>query len=67
MADTPEATFALSASRLCGVAARILGWRIADFWHATPAELAMALDTPIPTAAAPSRAEITRMMERDDG
>lgn len=32
-----------AALRLCGLAARQLGWRPRDFWAATPAELAAAL------------------------
>jgi uncharacterized phage protein (TIGR02216 family) len=30
--------------RLCGAAAIVLGWRPNEFWEATPAELAMALN-----------------------
>jgi len=30
----------MCAARLCGLAARVLGWRPAEFWAATPAELA---------------------------
>ena len=32
-----------AALRAAGLAARWLGWRPADFWSATPAELAAAL------------------------
>jgi hypothetical protein len=32
--------FGENATRLCGLAARVLGWRPAEFWAATPAELA---------------------------
>ncbi|WP_232305410.1 phage tail assembly chaperone [Erythrobacter dokdonensis] len=49
------------------MSARLLGWRPAEFWSATPGELVMALtdsgDSPFP--AAPSQEAIARMMERD--
>ena len=32
-------TFGPAALRLCALAARLLGWRPAEFWAATPAEL----------------------------
>ncbi len=32
-------TFGEAAERLCGAAAMLLGWRPAEFWDATPAEL----------------------------
>lgn len=35
--------FGVAAVRLAGLAARLLGWRPAEFWAATPAELAAAL------------------------
>lgn len=66
MADPAEDAFARAALRLAPIAARLLGWRMPDFWQATPAELAMALDPHEPIPSAPSRAEITRMMEHDD-
>ena len=59
----------LGAHRLAGLAARWLGWRPAEFWAATPAELAAAILPGSGDAAlAPlSRAELTRLMEADDG
>ena len=36
-------TFAERAVELAGFASMILGWRPADFWESTPAELASAL------------------------
>lgn len=62
-----RATFAEAAACWAGLAARLLGWRPADFWSATPGELAMALTEPEPFAAfpPPSREVIARMMERD--
>jgi hypothetical protein len=61
------ATFADAATRWCGLSARLLGWRPADFWNATPAELAMALADPADPACPfpPNREMIARMMERD--
>lgn len=59
--------FGEAAARWCGLSARLLGWRPAEFWSATPAELAMALATPDDPAdlVPPSRETIARMMERD--
>jgi hypothetical protein len=61
------ATFAAAASRCCAIAAQVLGWRPAEFWSTTPAELAMALTLSDESAASPppSRETIARMMERD--
>jgi Phage tail assembly chaperone protein, TAC len=36
--------FADTAVRLCGQCALLLGWRPAEFWESTPAELACILD-----------------------
>lgn len=36
-------SFCESAARLMGVAAMLLGWQPADFWAATPGELAAIL------------------------
>jgi hypothetical protein len=60
-------TFADATRRCCAFSARLLGWRPDEFWHATPAELAMALADPSDPAdlAPPSRETIARMMERD--
>ena len=35
--------FGASANLLAGIAARLLRWRPGEFWEATPAELACAL------------------------
>jgi len=59
--------FAHAATRLAGIAARLLGWRPGEFWRATPAELALSLDAPPRADTPPSRDEIERMMERDHG
>lgn len=62
-----SARFADAAARWAGLAAQALGWRPAEFWTATPAELAMALAAPESLVAVPppSRETIARMMERD--
>ena len=65
-----SACFGDAALRLAGLAARLLGWRPAEFWAATPAELAAALAPPDAPADAPpplGRDELTRLMEQDDG
>jgi hypothetical protein len=36
--------FAACAAKLAGTAALLLGWRPAEFWQATPAELAAILE-----------------------
>ncbi len=60
-------SFADAARRACALSARLLGWRPAEFWAATPAELAMALADPAQAAtpAPPDRDMIERMMESD--
>ncbi|WP_390584104.1 phage tail assembly chaperone [Erythrobacter sp. MTPC3] len=62
-----EDQFASDARAWCGIAARVLGWKPADFWQATPAELVMSLGDPAGSAAtsAPSRELIQSLMERD--
>ena len=60
-----SADFAAAAQRCCGVAARLLGWRPREFWPATPAELAAALQPETAPAAGPSRETIAALMERD--
>lgn len=49
--------FSVSARRLAGVAAILLGWRPDEFWRATPAELAGILDAMAGEGAAPRMAE----------
>lgn len=61
-------TFAAAALTLCGLSARILGWRPHEFWAATPAELAAALGLLSPDPASGcDRDTLTRLMERDHG
>jgi Phage tail assembly chaperone protein, TAC len=58
--------FGPDALRLSGLAAQWLGWRPAEFWAATPAELAAAL-SPATTQAGPlTRTDLTRLMEHDN-
>lgn len=54
------------AARLCGVLCRQLGWRPADFWSATPAEIA-AIFTDDTAGDQPrmDRDMLNTMMERD--
>ena len=59
--------FGASALRLCAIAARALGWRPADFWNATPAELMAILAPPGAASVTLSRDDLTRMMEQDHG
>lgn len=59
-----NARFGPGALHLAGLSAQVLGWRPAEFWSATPAELAASL-SPARTAASRgmSRAELNRLME----
>ncbi len=58
--------FAPGTVRLAGLAARLLGWRPAEFWAATPAELACALAPPAADGNILSRSDLNRMMEREN-
>ena len=56
--------FSEAAVRLAGIAGALLGWRPADFWAATPAELAaivaaMAGEAPALSADAADLARLT--------
>lgn len=54
----------MTARRLAGVAAIVLGWRPDEFWHATPAELAGILDAMAGEGAAPiAPDELQRLTE----
>lgn len=58
--------FAGAALRLAGLAALHFGWRPAEFWAATPAELAAIAAVmlhPETHAAPPDRATLHRLME----
>lgn len=59
--------FASNALHLAGLVPRLLGWRPAEFWAATPAELAAILSPVTGHADQPlSRSEFDTLMERDD-
>ncbi|HMO68598.1 MAG TPA: phage tail assembly chaperone [Novosphingobium sp.] len=59
-----ERRFADAAMHLWPLAAQALGWKPADFWAATPVELASALCPP-GGGEGLSRHDLTRMMEQD--
>lgn len=54
--------FGDNASQLSGAAAMLLGWRPGEFWNATPAELAAALQAR--SAEGPDRLELSALMRR---
>lgn len=56
-------TFGAAALALSGLAARALGWRPAEFWSATPAELAACLADPTGSTAPLARGDLQRLME----
>ena len=59
-------TFVASAGRLAGLVPRLLGWRPADFWNATPAELAAIFAAAEQPAGEPlTRGELDALMEQD--
>jgi uncharacterized phage protein (TIGR02216 family) len=57
-------SFADSARAAAHVAATALGWRPAEFWAATPAELVTALGLDAPPAVAVDRSALASLMER---
>ena len=58
--------FGPGAARLGGLAARLLGWRPQEFWHATPAELAAILAPYTCASQTLAREDLNRLMERDN-
>jgi Phage tail assembly chaperone protein, TAC len=58
--------FGPGALRLSGLAAQLLGWRPAEFWAATPAELAATLAPAAPQTGPLTRADLNCLMEHDD-
>lgn len=56
--------FGKAAARLCGAASLLLEWRPDEFWNATPAELALALQTPETGAGSPDAETIARLRQR---
>lgn len=63
MAKEHDQSFGTAAKRLAGLSARALGWLPTNFWGATPADLALALQGPDEGAADGfSRAELNRLL-----
>jgi hypothetical protein len=61
-------TFAEAARALAQAACGRLGWSPDAFWAATPADLALTVEGLAgPAEAGLSRAEMTALMEQDDG
>jgi uncharacterized phage protein (TIGR02216 family) len=56
--------FGDAAARLSGAAAMPLGWRPHEFWNATPAELALALEVPAGPAVGPDVRTIDELRRR---
>ena len=57
--------FSDGAGRLAGLAGALLGWRPAEFWAATPAELATVLGALVGDAPeAAGGDDLKRLMER---
>jgi hypothetical protein len=54
--------FMVAARRAARVAAALLGWRPADFWDATPADLRTALGLDEPGDGAPATSELLRQL-----
>jgi len=59
-------SFSAAAARLSGLIPRALGWRPAEFWSATPAELAAIPTVGDASEGGPlSRTELDRLLERE--
>jgi uncharacterized phage protein (TIGR02216 family) len=56
--------FGETAARLSSAASLLLGWRPEEFWNATPAELALALQIPGGAGAPPEPAVIEQLRAR---
>ncbi|MFL6725352.1 MAG: phage tail assembly chaperone [Sphingomicrobium sp.] len=56
--------FGDAAARLSSAATMLLGWRPDEFWTATPAELALALQAPTPAPDAPDLSTIDALKRR---
>ncbi len=59
-----ERCFGVRAATLCSAAAALLGWRPDEFWAATPAELALALEPPGGAVEAPDGHAIAELRKR---
>lgn len=53
--------FGRCAARLSSAASTLLGWKPDEFWNATPAELALALEAPADAAQGPDVATIAAL------
>jgi hypothetical protein len=56
-------TFAARARRLAGWAGVTFGWRPADFWSATPEELATLVEAMMPEQVTPPDAMLIERMQ----
>ena len=56
--------FGVSATQMCSAATALLGWRPNEFWSATPAELALALEPISGGAEAPDSEAIAELRKR---
>lgn len=57
-------TFGVAAVRLCGLTSQLLHWKPEDFWDATPADLAVALQLPVTAIDVPDAATINELKRR---
>jgi uncharacterized phage protein (TIGR02216 family) len=64
MSADPAGRFAAGAVLLAGLMARRCGWRPAEFWAATPAEIAAVLGPPDATGRPFDRATLDELMAR---
>lgn len=56
--------FGTSAAELSSAAAALLGWKPDEFWRATPAELALALERPVARFEGPDGPTIDDLKRR---
>ena len=56
--------FGDAAARLSSVASMLLGWRPEEFWSATPAEIALALQAPKEGVETPGAETIAWLQSR---
>lgn len=59
-----DASFGENAAALSTAAAVLLGWRPEEFWQATPAELARALEAPVGRIEAPDGETMDELRKR---
>jgi Phage tail assembly chaperone protein, TAC len=56
-------SFIQQATRLAGLTGAILGWRPAEFWNATPAELVTIFAALAPDAANPADRDLITLLK----